>query len=390
MRIFALVIILIIYTLINYFIGIKVISFLKLILPFLSGKFLWPLIFIFSYSLFAFYFLPAQSIWAKIFRIISGYWMGFFMYTFLGLITICIIKLLLKLTPLRKNAFLMNNPLLWGSILSVLLIFIFVYGSYKAFHLESKEYSIEINKSSPIENLRVVMVSDLHLGYTIGKSHIYKVIEKINKEEPDIVLIVGDTFDNSYEAVNDIDDIAEAFRRIESTYGTYGVLGNHDVTIDLKGSNNSLPNHSDGNNDMLSFFEDAHITLLRDEHLLIDQSFYIIGRKDASPIGVVNYERKELSSLLNNVDKEKPIILLDHQPPRFSTLSEGVDLVLSGHTHKGQVFPGNIIVDGIYDNGYGYKKSGSIQSIVSSGAGVWGPPLRLGSDSEVVTINISF
>ncbi|MGM9973584.1 MAG: metallophosphoesterase [Clostridiaceae bacterium] len=390
MRILILIIVLIIYTLLNYLIGLKVISFLKLLFPFLSGKLLWPVIFICAYSLFAFYFLPATSIWAKALRIISGYWMGFFMYTFLGLIAIFIIKLLLRLTPLRKNPFLMDNPLLWGSILSVVLIFVFAYGSYKAFHLENKEYSIEINKSSPIENLKVVMVSDIHLGYTIGSSHVDKIVEKINNEEPDIVFIVGDTFDNSYEAVADIEDIIEAFKRIKATYGAYGVLGNHDVTADLKGSDNKSPDYTIEAEDMISFFEKSDITLLRDESILIEDSFYLVGRKDASPIGAVNYERAEASELLKDIDIEKPVILLDHQPGRFSTISEGVDLVVSGHTHNGQVFPGNIIVDYIYDNGYGYKMQGSLQSIVTSGAGVWGPPLRLASDSEITTINITF
>ncbi|WP_426350525.1 metallophosphoesterase [Alloiococcus sp. CFN-8] len=390
MRIFALIIVLIIYTLIIFFIGVKVISFLKLILPFISSKILWPLIFIFAYSLFAFYFLPATSFLAKALRIISGYWMGFFMYTFLGLIAIYIIKLLLKLTPMRKNPLIMDNPLLWGSILSVVLIFIFSYGSYKAFHLVNKEYSIEINKNSPIENLKVVMVSDIHLGYTIGSSHIDRIVDKINREEPDIVFIVGDTFDNSYEAVTDIDKISDALKGIKSTYGAYGVLGNHDVTAELKGRSDKSPDYTTPDDDMISFFEKSEITLLRDETILIKDAFYLVGRKDASPIGAVNYERAEVPTLLEGIDTKKPVILLDHQPARFSTISEGIDLVVSGHTHNGQVFPGNIIVHGIYDNGYGYKQEGNLQSIVTSGAGVWGPPLRLASDSEVVTVNISF
>jgi len=111
-----------------------------------------------------------------------------------------------------------------------------------------------------------------------------------------------------------------------------------------------------------------------------------VGRKDKT-----DKQRLTMSELFKVVDTSKPIILLDHQPYDLGVArDQGVDIHLAGHTHRGQLFPANLITDRIYENDWGYLKKGTMHSFVSSGFGTWGPPLRIGSRSEVMVINVSF
>ncbi|MEH7388549.1 metallophosphoesterase, partial [Bacillus sp. JJ1521] len=113
---------------------------------------------------------------------------------------------------------------------------------------------------------------------------------------------------------------------------------------------------------------------------------YIIGRNDET-----DKNRVEIRNLVSSLDSSKPLIMLDHQPNELDAAEANeIDLILSGHTHRGQVFPGNLITGMLYENDYGILKKGDLHSIVSSGFGTWGPPLRLGTRSEVVLINVEF
>ena len=131
--------------------------------------------------------------------------------------------------------------------------------------------------------------------------------------------------------------------------------------------------------------------MLRDNSVLIDNSFYVIGREDSSLERAAKIKRKDLSSLVEDLDKSKPFLLMDHQPGNLSEPEkQGIDLQLSGHTHRGRIFPANIITNGIFEIDYGYLKKNNSQFIVSSGYGTWGPPIRIGSRCEIVEINLKF
>ena len=143
---------------------------------------------------------------------------------------------------------------------------------------------------------------------------------------------------------------------------------------------------------MIDFLKKANINLLSEEYTVIDERLIIVGRLDASPIGGYgNQKRKNLSEFFVRKDKTMPVIVLDHNPINIEEYSNEADVVLCGHTHKGQIFPANIITDLIYIVDYGYyrKDEQSPHVIVTSGVGYWGMPIRVGSDSEIVSLSFS-
>ncbi|GAB6010098.1 metallophosphoesterase [Dysgonomonas reticulitermitis] len=218
--------------------------------------------------------------------------------------------------------------------------------------------------------LRIVAVSDLHLGYGIGKGELEKWIDLINSENPDIVLIAGDIIDNSVRPLNE-GNLAESFHKIKAPMGVYACPGNHEYISGLTGS--------------LDFIEKAGIHMLRDSVALVDSSFYVIGRDDRS-----NKGRRPLKDLVAGLDKSKPIIMLDHQPYNLEeTEANGIDIQLSGHTHQGQIWPISLITKQLYEKDHGYIKKGNANIYVSSGIGVWGGKFRIGTQSEYVVIDVN-
>ena len=142
---------------------------------------------------------------------------------------------------------------------------------------------------------------------------------------------------------------------------------------------------------MEEFLTDAGIHLLDDEAVLIDNKFYIVGRRDASRCEKVEGSRATPAQLTESLDQGKPIIFIDHQPKELQEIADaGVDLDLCGHTHDGQTFPGNITIKFLWKNPCGYLQKGSMHNIVTSGSGVWGPAMRVGTNSEICTINVTF
>lgn len=218
-------------------------------------------------------------------------------------------------------------------------------------------------------SLKIVAISDMHLGYGIGVDELKEWIEIINAENPDIVLIAGDMIDNSTKPLF-AKEFYSYFKDIKATKGIYMCLGNHEY---ISGLNNSL-----------DFIQKTGIHLLRDSVAEVDSSFYIVGRDDK-----MNPNRKPLSELTANLDKTKPIILLDHQPYNLEeSEANGVDLQFSGHTHQGQVWPISLITHSIYEQDHGYIKKGNTNIYVSSGIGIWGGKFRIGTQSEYVVINL--
>ena len=140
------------------------------------------------------------------------------------------------------------------------------------------------------------------------------------------------------------------------------------------------------NNKSESFIKKAGIRLLKDEAVLVNDAFYVVGRDDRT--NEVN--RKSVVELTNGLDHSKPILLMDHQPYHLDrTEAAGVDFQLSGHTHRGQIFPINIVTDYVYEKSHGYLKKGNTHIYVSSGIGLWGGKFRIGTQSEYLVLEIS-
>lgn len=262
--------------------------------------------------------------------------------------------------------------------MTLLATVVTVYGGFHAKDVTTVRYDVQVEKSGGnARSLNIVMVSDIHLGYIVGVQDIRKMTDAIRALDPDLVILAGDIFDDNFHAVRDQEAIMELLRGMESTYGTYAALGNHDA-------GRTYP-------EMVRFLEDSGIVVLEDEGVLVGESFFLAGRKDYRPIGNQGEARKPLESYLSDVDKTRPFLLIDHQPVALEDAQAfGVDLLLSGHSHKGQIFPGRIFTRMIYRNDWGYLRMGTMHSVVTSGFGTWGPPMRVGTDSEIVQVMVEF
>lgn len=227
-----------------------------------------------------------------------------------------------------------------------------------------------IGDSTNSRPLRIVAISDLHLGYGIGEGEFESWVNTINAEKPDIVLIAGDIIDNSVRPLKE-GHFAEVFHKINAPMGVYACMGNHEYISGMKGN--------------IEFFEKAGINLLRDSAALVEGSFYVVGRDDRS-----NPDRKPLADLVAGLDKTKPIIMLDHQPYHLEEAeANGIDIQISGHTHQGQVWPISMITKKLYERDHGFIKKGNSNIYVSSGIGIWGGKFRIGTQSEYVVIDVN-
>jgi predicted MPP superfamily phosphohydrolase len=318
-----------------------------------------------------------SSVFTDALNIIGGFWMGFMLYAIMFFLLSDIIFIILRLTGLLERG---NIPvfrrwsLLITSGISVLLI---AGGFINAMIPVVKEYNITINKRvDGINKLRVAAVSDIHLGSIIRKRSIKKLSGMIEDMHPDVIFLLGDIVDGEIGPVLR-GDLLKYFREPKTTDGMYAITGNHEF---IGGAAKTIP-----------YIESKGIRVLKDEVVILPGGIQVIGRLDRDSERFYNKKRLPLEELMKGIDHSRPIILLDHQPFHlYETEKNGIDLQLSGHTHNGQMWPLNYLTRKIYELSYGYMKKGNSQIIVSSGFGLWGPRVRLGSHSEVLLINIEF
>ncbi len=332
----------------------------------------------------------------RILKITSNYFLGIFMYILMVLFSIDIVRLILKYAV---HASWIQSRIVFaavGACCICIVIIISFSGIYHAKHIKVTPYKITVDKSAPdMDSLKIVLLADTHFGYNSGAVHAQEIVDKINEQNPDLVCIAGDIFDNEYDAVREPEKISEILRTIRSKYGVYACWGNHDLNEPILAGFTFKHKKEDSKQlkdpRMKRFLQNSNIQLLEDEAVLIDNSFYVVGRKDASLIEKIEEKRKTPAQLTQKLDKNKTIIVIDHQPKELQDIADaGVDLDLCGHTHDGQTFPGNFTVKFLWENPCGYLQKGSMHNIVTSGSGVWGPAMRVGTDSEICTINLIF
>lgn len=294
-------------------------------------------------------------------------WLILFLYLLMYFLLLDLIRLT-HLLPLDR--YVSGN---WMSacihtiVAAALLIVGYIHYNNKA----RVELPLTVEKLLPPNgSLKIVAISDLHLGYGIGRNEAERWVELINRENPDVVLIAGDITDNSVRPLYE-QRMEEVFGNIRAGYGVYAVPGNHEY---IAGIGQSLP-----------FLQKAGLTVLRDSAALVAGRFYVVGRDDRSNSG-----RKSLEELTAGLDHSKPIILLDHQPYALEEAERnGIDLQLSGHTHKGQVWPVSLVTKALFEQPHGYLRKGNTHVYVSSGIGIWGGKFRIGTQSEYVVIELS-
>jgi len=378
----------VIYTGLCAYIGARLFGFVRYYMPGAKALVFWPVCILLCYALVCAGFLRAPRL--LFLQRIGSYWMAVFVYLLL---------LFLLFDLLRLGLFLFHRKVVTprftaagiGAVLCVCFVII-ISGAFHARSIRTVQYAVRLSGQG--NGFRIALISDLHIGSSVGRAHIAKVVERINGVEPDIVCIAGDIFDGNPGTVRDLSGIAAEFRRIQSPLGVYACLGNHDVDRMFSGG---------GTERIEAFLREAGITLLQDEGAAIRDTVYVAGRRDARPIGM-RAQRKTAAELCAAIfdgaavpDDETPrtLIVLDHQPTQFAEIeAAGADMVLCGHTHRGQLFPANLVTKSMYRKAgaahYGYWRGDGLQAVITSGAGYWGPPLRVGTNSEVAVIDVTF
>ena len=327
----------------------------------------------------------------RMLKITGNYFLGIFLYTLVIILLADFGRILLKYVFHASWIHSRTAFTVAGAICALLILLLSACGIFHAKYIKTTSYDVIINKTIPERtSMKVVLLADTHFGYNAGVLHARELVRKINKQKPDLVCIAGDIFDNDYRAVRNPDKIAEILKGIKTKYGVYGCWGNHDVTETLLGG---FSVHSAENNERDTRFEDlmkkSNVKILEDEAVLVDNKFYVVGRLDYEKTGKIGLERKTVHDLTENLDKTKPIIEIDHEPNEFDEKNDaGVDLDLGGHTHNGQLFPGNITIKLAWENPWGIIKVGNMTNVTTSGAGVWGPNMRVGTNCEVAIINV--
>lgn len=306
-------------------------------------------------SLLIAFFLPIGPA-RRIMKLISNYWLGILLYLILAVLMADAICFLLFLITKRR---LKCRTAAAGGICAVVVLVLSAWGAYNARIIQVTPYEITVNKDGGrLENLNVVLAADLHLGYNIGTAHMMQMVDKINEQNADLVVFAGDIFDNEYEALDDPEELIAVLQKIQSKHGVYACYGNHDVEEKiLAGFTFGGNKKKESSIQMDEFLERAGIHLLQDEAVLIDDSFYLYGRPDAQRPGRGINMRKTAAELMGELDTEKPVIVIDHEPKELQELADvGVDIDLCGHTHDGQMFPANLITALMWENSYGYLK----------------------------------
>lgn len=334
------------------------------------------------------FFLPASNFKFSFLHFGSMY-LGFMIYA--G--PLCMLNELIQLIIRNRIGSKMRRYIKISGIICILIpLIIGTYGRINAEHIRMTSYEADIKGFTAESGMKIALVSDLHLGYNIGMEMMVDMVEKINTLDADLVVIAGDIFDNDYDALDDPEGLIKTLSEIKSRYGVYACYGNHDVKEKiLSGFTFDYNEKKVSDERMDIFLERAGIKLLRDETVLIDNRFYLCGRADYKKPGKDIDVRATANELLEGLDRSLPVIVIDHQPKNIEIkrLSEAhADLVLSGHTHAGQFFPLNILGELVHTNNYGMKKIGDMVDIVTSGVGLYGPDMRVGTISEICEINI--
>lgn len=353
------------------------------IAAFLAGMRFWPvlvavclltLILILSFGRAL---MPFSTGVKRLLGVIGAYCMGVFIYLLLFTVLADLVLLVPRLCKLSFTAHPRFNGFVTGGVL-LLTVVTCLYGFIHARQIDHVTYDIRLEDKQDISDIKLVMISDLHLGAVGSESRLPSVVAEINAAEPDVICIAGDFFDTDFSAIHDPEAALATLRELQATYGVYASLGNHDG--------------GETHDQMIAFLKEAGVCLLDDTYTVIDDRLLLVGRLDASAIGGYgDRERRPLSEVFTREDPSLPVVVLDHNPAHIDEYTTEADLILCGHTHKGQIFPGNLFTKLMYTVDYGYyrKDAASPHVVVSSGVGAWGMPMRVGTNCEVVTVRFS-
>jgi predicted MPP superfamily phosphohydrolase len=312
----------------------------------------------------------------NILTIVGSVWLGAMLYFFLVSVFSDIAGLIGRFVPVVP-AGLRDKPLLLGRIVffgSIGLVALILLGGWlNTLFVRVKNVQIELSNLATASNpTTVVFVSDVHLGLIIHEKRLSAFVEEINAQKPDLILIGGDLVDESVEG---LDHMPEILAGLKASRGIYAVLGNHEF---YSGADRAV-----------AFMRSAGIRVLRDEVVTIPGLVNLVGLDDPTALQFGKKKEASVPELLKRRDPSLPTILMFHPPIRMKEYAGyPIDLMLSGHSHHGQMFPLNFITEMVYLVDYGYGRVGPMQVYVSSGLGTWGPPVRVFTHPEIVKMTL--
>ncbi|KMJ59282.1 phosphoesterase [Bacillus sp. LL01] len=348
------------------YLGWNVLVWLKVMFSFQHEWLYWLAIAIFSYS----YILGRMVKPLNWLSAIGSVWFGVIQY---GLLLFPLANFAIWVLSFSGVPSQTTIPLV-GTFTAVLLAVIFACGLYNAYSPVIRKYEINIPKKNQFKKLHIAVASDMHFGKLSGVAHAKRLVKTLERIKPDIILLPGDIIDDEPEHFIK-KNMGTVMKQLHAPLGIYGVLGNHEYY------GREIPA-------FLKEMEKVNIRILMDEVIQVGDSFYLLGRKDKT-----DSRRQSFKQLVSNMklDSSLPLIAMDHQPAELKEAQEnGIDLIVSGHTHRGQMAPNHLITRKLFELDWGYLKKGQLHAFVSSGFGFWGPPLRIGSRSEVLEIVVEF
>ncbi|MDZ7738608.1 MAG: metallophosphoesterase [Bacteroidales bacterium] len=318
----------------------------------------------------------SSSVIADILNVIGGFWLSFMLYSVIIIIAADLLRLVLELSgiiiPGVSDQFRQYSYL----IAFGLTILIIIAGFLNTVSPVTKKYRVTLNKPAKTKEIRIAAVSDIHLGSVLRKRSMRVLSRKLEALAPDMVLFLGDLIDGEIGPVIR-DDLLDSLKIPESVKYVFAITGNHEY---IGGHSKTIP-----------YIESKGIRILLDEVVTLEEGVQLAGRKDRDSQRYTGQQRKDLADLLEGTDSKKPVIVLDHQPPlKNDDNIASFDIMLSGHTHNGQMWPLNYLTARLYKISYGHRKIDGTHHIVSSGYGTWGPRVRLGSRSELIDISLTF
>lgn len=262
-----------------------------------------------------------------------------------------------------------------ASVVWIMILGLCVYGGYNAMSPVVTRYELTLpGKFTPFT---MAAVSDIHLGRQIGKTRLARLTALVNEQHPDVIALLGDTIDDDLEPVKYFDG-AEGLRRFSAPWGVYAIMGNHEY---LRGRGEEYAAY---------LKTDASLRLLRDEFVLLPNGVALIGRDDVTRERMTGRKAISLAAFKQQLPDKTPVIVMDHNPGRFpEAVSAQLPLMISGHTHVGQLAPNQYALRKMYPIDYGVLESGFTKLLVSSGFGTWGPPIRVGNHPEIMLLHIS-
>jgi predicted MPP superfamily phosphohydrolase len=302
----------------------------------------------------------------------ANYLLPFFLYLFLFVLLtdlLLLINLVLKIIRPEKISGRSFRSKYFLSIIC-LSAAVLIAGIINFNTIRTSEYKVNVpGGSSDIKMLRIAFVSDFHLQEGTNVHFVEKFVDKIDSINPDLMLFGGDIVEGDREG-EDMQLFEKLLSGIKTKYGVFGALGNHEHYA---------------RQDKGSFFNRSGIKILSDSIIVFGSSFILAGRND----GHVR-SRKSVEEIMKDLQDTLPVILVDHRPTEIEQISKtSADVVFSGHTHNGQLFPINLITRGIYKLSHGYLKKRETHFFVSSGIRLWGPPVRTTGKSEIMVVDIS-